>query len=120
MEVEYNEVLHWEAPGPAVPGESSTVPDTPWCQECNRGYSTKQALVAHLKAKHGSPPTVEQLTCPTCSKVFKLIKTMRKHMASHKDPFYCRVKGCSAGPFLLPKHLNRHVEEKHSFSARKE
>ena len=30
MEAEYNEVLHWEAPGPAVPGESSTAPNTPW------------------------------------------------------------------------------------------
>ena len=89
-----------------------------WCQECYRGYTTKQALVAHLKAKHGPPPTVEQLTCPTCSKVFKLIKTMCKHMASHKGPFYCRVEGCSAGPFSLPKCLNRHMEEKHSFSAR--
>ena len=91
-----------------------------WCQECNRGYTTKQALVAHIKAKHGPPPTVEQLTCPTCSKVFKLIKTMCEHMASHKGPFYCRVEGCSAGPFSLPKCLNRHMKEKHSFSARKE
>ena len=30
MEAEYNEVLHWEAPGPVVRGESSTAPDTPW------------------------------------------------------------------------------------------
>ena len=30
MEVEYNEILHWEAPGPAVPGELSTTPNTPW------------------------------------------------------------------------------------------
>ena len=29
MEAEYNEVLHWESPGPAVPGESSIAPDTP-------------------------------------------------------------------------------------------
>ena len=91
-----------------------------WCQECKKGYTTKQALVAHLKSKHGPPPTVEQLTCPTCSKVFKLVKTMREHMASHKGPFYCRVEGCNAGPISLPKHLNRHMEEKHGFSARKE
>ena len=91
-----------------------------WCQECTKGYSTKQALVAHLKAKHGPPPTVEQLTCPTCSKVFKLVKTMREHMASHKGPFFCRVEGCNAGPFALPKCLNRHMEERHGFSARKE
>ena len=91
-----------------------------WCQECTKGYSTKQALVAHLKAKHGPPPTVEQLTCPTCSKVFKLVKTMREHMASHKGPFFCRVEGCNAGPFALPKCLNHHMEERHSFSGRKQ
>ena len=84
------------------------------------GDSTKQVLVAHLKAKHGPPPTVEQLTCPTCAKVFKLVKTMREHMASHKGPFFCRVEGCNAGPFALPKHLNHHMEERHGFSARKE
>ena len=91
-----------------------------WCQECNKGYTTKRALVAHLKVKHSPAPTIEQLTCPTCSKVFKVIKTMWEHMTSHKGPFRCRVKGCSAGLFLLPKHLNRHMEEKHRFSARKE
>ena len=72
--------------------------------------------MAHLKVKHGSAPTVEQLTRPTCSKVFEVIKTMWKHMASHKGPFHCRVKGCSAGLFLLPKCLNRHMEGKHRFS----
>ena len=91
-----------------------------WCQECKKGYSTKQVLVAHLKAKHGPPPTVEQLTCPTCSKVFKLVKTMHEHMASHKGPFFCRVEGCNTGLFALPKHLNHHMEERHGFSARKE
>ena len=30
MEVEYDEVLHWEALGPAVPGEPSTAANTPW------------------------------------------------------------------------------------------
>ena len=64
-----------------------------WCQACKKGYTTKQGLVAHLKVKHGPPPTVEQLTCPTCSKVFKLVKTMHEHMASHKGPFFCRVVG---------------------------
>ena len=91
-----------------------------WCQTWEKGYTTKQALVAHLKVKHGPAPTVEQLTCPTCSKVFKLVKTMHEHMASHKGPFFCRMEGCGAGPFSLPKRLNRHMEERHCFSARKE
>ena len=91
-----------------------------WCKECNRGYTTKQALVAHLKAKHGLAPTVEELTYPTCGKVFKIIKTMREHMATHKGPFHCRVEGCEAGPFSLLKRLNHHMGDKHGFSTRKE
>ena len=60
-----------------------------WCRECSKGYTTKQALVAHLKAKHGPAPSVEKLTCPTCSKIFNIVKTMREHLATHKGPFHC-------------------------------
>ena len=91
-----------------------------WCKACNLGYTTKQALVHHLKAKHGPAPTKEELTCATCGKEFKLVKTMQEHLASHKGPFYCRVPGCSAGPFSLPKHLNQHMAEKHDFAACRE
>ena len=87
-----------------------------WCHECNKGYTTKQALVAHLKVKHGPAPIIEQSTCPTCSKVFKVIKTMWEHMASHKSPFHYRMEGCSAGLFSLLKCLNRHMEEKQILS----
>ena len=91
-----------------------------WCRECNKGYTTKQALVAHLKAKHGLAPSVEALTCLTCGKIFRVVKTLREHLATHKGPFHCRVEGCQAGPFSLPKRLNRHLEEAHGFSTRKE
>ena len=77
-----------------------------WCKACNLGYTTKQALVQHLKAKHGPAPTKEELTCVTCGKEFKLVKTMQEHLASHKGPFYCHVPGCRAGPFSLLKCLN--------------
>ena len=30
MEAGYDEVLHWEVPGPVEPGESSMAPETPW------------------------------------------------------------------------------------------
>ena len=90
-----------------------------WCQTCSKGYTTKQALVTHLKAKHGPTPSVEDLTCPTCGKIFNLIKTMQEHLATHKGPFPCRVEGCQAGPFSLPKRLNWHLEKAHGFSARK-
>ena len=91
-----------------------------WCKACNLGYTTKQALVHHLKAKHGPAPTKEELTCATCGKEFKLVKTMWEHMASHKGPFYCHVPGCGVGPFSLPKRLNWHMAEKHDFVACKE
>ena len=91
-----------------------------WCKACNLGYTTKQALVHHLKAKHSPAPTKEELTCATCGKEFKLVKTMREHLASHKGPFYCHIPGCSTGPFSLPKCLNWHMAEKHNFVVRRE
>ena len=84
-----------------------------WCRECNKGYTTKQVLVAHLKAKHGPAPSVKELTCLTCGKIFKIVKTMREHLATHIGPLHCQVEGCQAGPFSLPKRLNWHLEEKH-------
>ena len=44
-----------------------------WCSACNCCYTTKQALVPHLKAKHGPAPTKEELTCATCGKEFKVV-----------------------------------------------
>ena len=70
-----------------------------WCRGCNKGYTTKQALVAHLKAKHGLAPSVKKLTCPACGKIFRVVKTMREYLATHKGPFHCRVEGCQACPF---------------------
>ena len=89
------------------------------CKECGKGYTTKQAMVAHLKAKHGPPPTQEELTCPTCGKLFKILKTMREHLAVHKEPYPCPVEGCDEGPYSLPKCLNRHLADKHGFAAHK-
>ena len=91
-----------------------------WCKACNLGYTTKQALVHHLKAKHGPAPTEEELTCATRGKEFKLVKTLREHLASHKGPFYCHIPGCRTGPFSLPKCLNQHMAKKHDFVARRE
>ena len=76
------------------------------CIECGRGYTTKQALVAHLRANHGPPPAPEELACPMCEKGFKVLKTMREHMVSHKGLFPCWEEGCTAGPFSPPKRLN--------------
>ena len=33
MEAEYDEVLHWVDPGPAVPGEAATLSETPWGED---------------------------------------------------------------------------------------
>ena len=77
-----------------------------WCRACSHGYRMEQALVHHLKAKHGPALTKEELTCTTCEMEFKVVKTMWGHLASHKGPFYCQVPGCGVGPFSLPKWLN--------------
>ena len=69
------------------------------CIEGARGYTTKQALVAHLRARHGPPPALGELMYVLCAdKSFKVLKTMREPMASPKGPFPCWVDGCTAGP----------------------
>ena len=70
------------------------------CIECVRGYTSKQALVAHLRARHGPLPALGELMYVLCAKKgFKVLKTMREPMASLKGPFPCWVDGCTAGPF---------------------
>ena len=95
-------------------------PKRHFCMECNRGCASEQALVAHMKAKHGPEPAREDLVCPTCGKAFKIVKTMHEHLAVHRGPYPCLVEGCSDGPFSLPKRLNYHMAVKHGFSARRE
>ena len=69
------------------------------CTECVWGYTTKQALVAHLRARHGPPPALGELMYVLCAdKSFKVLKTMREPMASPKGLFPCWVDGCTAGP----------------------
>ena len=49
MEAEYDEVLHWVDPGPAVPGEAAALSKTPW------GESIQLAgVVKHLKGRQTS------------------------------------------------------------------
>ena len=86
------------------------------CIECVRGYTTKQALVAHLRARNGPPPALGELIYVLCAeKGFKVLKTMREPMASLKGPLPCWVDGCTAGPFSF---LDRWLKaEKHGFSA---
>ena len=68
------------------------------CKACNLGCTTKQALVHHLKAKHGPDPTKEELTCATCGKEFKLVKTMREHMAVTRVCFTVAFQGAEQVP----------------------
>ena len=69
-----------------------------WCKVYNLGCTTKQALVHHLKAKHCPAPTKEELTCATCSKEFKLVKTMREHLAVTRAHFTVMFQGAAQVP----------------------
>ena len=84
------------------------------CLTFGKGYHTKQAMMKHLKSKHQPVPPVEDRTCPQCGEVFNLVKTMREHRAVHRDPFLCPVEDCPE-IFSLPKHLNRHLQEKYGY-----
>ena len=87
------------------------------CRACGKGYHTKQALVQQLKV-HCPPGSKKEHTYPDCKVVFNLVKTMREHWATHREPFPYPVEDCPA-VFSLPKHCNHHLQEKHGFDARR-
>ena len=87
------------------------------CKTCGKGYHTKQALVQHLKVHHPLA-SKEGPTCPECKVEFNLVKTMRKHQATHRGPFLCPMEDCPT-MFSLPKRHNCYLHEKHSFDARR-
>ena len=84
------------------------------CIECVRGYTTKQALVAHLRARHGPPPALGELMYVLCAdKSFKVLKTMREPMASLQGAFSMLGVWLHCWSFFFSGHL----AGKHGFSA---
>ena len=94
---------------------SKDFPHNSWT--CGKGYHSKQALAQHLKV-HCPRASEKEHTCPNCKVVFKLVKTMMEHQATHRGPFPCPMEDCPA-VFSLPKCHNHHLWEKHGFGARR-
>ena len=84
------------------------------CIECVRGYTTKQALVAHLRARHGSPPALGELLYVLCAK--KGFQSAEDHEGTH---------GLSQGAFSMlggwphcwSFFFSGHLAEKHGSSS---
>ena len=74
MEVEYDEVLHWESPGPAVPGELCTAPDTPW------GESIKLAgIIQPLKGRQTTSLMADSYSFQSQEELLRVQKYLKDH-----------------------------------------
>lgn len=55
-----------------------------WCNGCERGYGTAQALWGHLTTKHELP--AQNLPCPACNRIFSDVFGLKIHVSEkHKN-----------------------------------
>ena len=74
MEAEYHDVLHWEDPGPAVPGEVSAASETPW------GEGTQLAgVVQHLTGRQTTSLMADSYGFPSQEELLQVQKYLKDH-----------------------------------------
>ena len=74
MEAEYDEVLHWEDPGPAVPGEMFPAPETLW------GEGIQLAgMVQQLKGRQTPSLMADSYGFQSQEELFQVQKYLKDH-----------------------------------------
>ena len=74
MEAEYDEVLHWVDPGPAVPGEAAASSETPW------GEGIQLAgVVQPLKGRQTSSLMVDSYGFQSQGELLRVQKYLKDH-----------------------------------------
>ena len=74
MEAEYDEVLNWEHPNPAVPGEVSAASETPW------GEGIQLAgIVQHLKGRQTTSLMADSYGFQSQEELLRVQKYLKDH-----------------------------------------
>lgn len=76
------------------------------CEQCNKNYTSKLELVAHIRNNCLDPVPIER-HCPFCGKQFRSMATLENHKRVHtrEKPFLCDV--CTK-PFRTKGNLLEH------------
>ena len=81
------------------------------CEECDRGFTTRQHLTRHKRTHTGEKP----YSCEVCGRGFADASNLAKHVRTHtgEKPYNCEVcgKDFSQSSHLL-KHKRTHTGEK--------
>lgn len=83
------------------------------CDECDRRYTTEQALAMHQGLCHGDAPLL--IKCNVCAKLFKGRASLQRHMQTHtgNKPFTCDVcQKAFADSHTVTIHMRLHTGEK--------
>ena len=114
-----------QMPSPAIPSLTVTpfdlpVPPPPTrkptaysCKFCDRVFTRKDNMKAHVRSQHGSPDIAKPNTCEVCSKTFSRSTHLKLHMKTHtgQGMFPCDV--CHKS-FKMLSCLKRHEKtQKH-------
>ena len=81
------------------------------CEECDRGFSTRQHLTTHKRTHTGEKP----YSCDVCGKGFANPSNITQHKRTHtgEKPYSCEVCGKGfSDTSNLARHMRTHTSEK--------
>lgn len=96
-----------QAAPPAPDEEITDVAKMYACPDCGKTWDNKRAVDAHRLAAH----TQKSWTCEDCGRVFHSAGTHVLHVATH-NKVACEVCGHMVVPHFLPRHMDKHGNER--------
>ncbi len=86
------------------------------CDQCGTRFTTKQALMVHIKAQH-SVTTGQKYPYPKCNREFEQKRYVQEHLRNCSENPDAHKKKCPyCGEAFGPKYYYRHLRSVHGWS----